>query len=293
MRVAQFVIGGENEPQAEVAVIPLPGMSAGDVELVNLWRDQLQLKHWDRDEVAAQAKTVQIGGDEGRIFDLVSEKPLIEEKHLARTLVAMIVREGTSWFFKMTGPNDLVGKQKEAFVGFLASVRYLASAAGAGQPAANVPPAPPAAAAPPAQADPSRPQWTLPAGWREQAPPPMAMAGFVTEGNASISVTVLEGAAGGTLPNVNRWRGQIKLPPIEQAELDRTTETMEIGGTRVVLVDMSGTSARTGAPTRMVAAIVALPDKTWFYKLQGDDPVVGREKPRFVEFLKSVRYPHG
>jgi hypothetical protein len=292
MRAANFAISGADDQEAEVAVIPLPGMSAADAEVVNLWRDQLQLKRWTADDIAAQAVSIDVGDTPGRLFDLVSEKPLIDDKYPARTLVAMLERERVAWFFKMTGPEALLEKEKPAFVSFLKSIRYLGAESSAAAPSQTMAQA--SASAPAASpADPGKPSWSIPSGWRPQPPPPMAMAGFSTEGDAAVSVTLLEGTGGGTLPNVNRWRGQIKLAPIDDAELERTSEGFEAGGLNVLLVDMSGTSARTGKPTRVLGAIIPQQGRTWFYKLQGDDAVVGQEKARFVDFVKSARYPNG
>lgn len=291
MRAANFTIDGPEEQQAEVAVIPLPGMSAGDAEVVNLWRDQLGLARWTPDQVAAEAAEVKVGDTAGKLFDLVSEKALIEEKHKARTLVAMLTRDDTAWFFKMTGHESLVATQKMAFLKFLESIRYEASAG----PTASSTPATPSSPAPVGSgtADSGRPTWTLPQGWTSSAPPPMALAGFATEGGATVSVTMLEGNGGGLLANVNRWRGQIGLSPVDEKELAATSESFESSGDKILLVDLKGTNVRTGKPSRLLGAIVMKATKSWFYKLQGDDEVVGREKARFVEFVKSIRYPHG
>ena len=41
-----------------------------------------------------------------------------------RILGVVVLRRGQTWFFKMTGPADLVEKQKPAFEAFLKSVRF-------------------------------------------------------------------------------------------------------------------------------------------------------------------------
>jgi hypothetical protein len=43
--------------------------------------------------------------------------------------------------------------------------------------------------------------------------------------------------------------------------------------------------------SRMLGVIVPRPGETWFFKLKGPDVLVAREKPAFLEFLKTVRTP--
>src|ERR1043165_6209601 len=43
MRVASFSIAGKDGQAADVSVIPLPGINGKEVEVVNLWREQVRL----------------------------------------------------------------------------------------------------------------------------------------------------------------------------------------------------------------------------------------------------------
>ena len=45
-------------------------------------------------------------------------------KETRRILGVVVPRRGQTWFFKMTGPADLVDKQKPVFEAFLKSVRF-------------------------------------------------------------------------------------------------------------------------------------------------------------------------
>jgi hypothetical protein len=47
----------------------------------------------------------------------------------------------------------------------------------------------------------------------------------------------LSSPAGGTLANINRWRGQINLPPIEDQDLSRLTETIKSATKDMLLVN--------------------------------------------------------
>ncbi len=64
-----------------------------------------------------------VGGSPGQYVDLTGP----ESAGGLRILAVMVPREKTTWFFKMRGPADLVGRQKSAFEAFVGSVRFTGS----------------------------------------------------------------------------------------------------------------------------------------------------------------------
>ena len=90
--------------------------------------------------------------------------------------------------------------------------------------------------------------------------------------------------------NVNRWRGQIGLPPVPEKEASALAVPLEAGG-KTLLVDLNGTDPRTGKPSRMLVAVLPESGRTWFVKLTGGDGAVGREKEVFTRFVRSVQLP--
>jgi hypothetical protein len=44
-------------------------------------------------------------------------------------------------------------------------------------------------------------------------------------------------------------------------------------------------------PQRTIAAVVEHAGASWFFKMTGEDSVVAAEKPTFIAFLQSVRFP--
>ncbi|MES1194548.1 MAG: hypothetical protein ABUL65_01550, partial [Opitutus sp.] len=60
--------------------------------------------------------------------------------------------------------------------------------------------------------------WTAPADWTAKAPGAMRKGSFTVKGadgsEADLSITAFPGDTGGLLANLNRWRGQISLPPL-------------------------------------------------------------------------------
>ena len=109
---------------------------------------------------------------------------------------------------------------------------------------------------------------------------------------ADVSVVKLGGMAGGLLANVNRWRSQMGLEPVDQAGLDKLISSRDVKGTKVIVVDMAGRSVESGNPSRLVAAIVPRSGVTWFYKMLGNDQLVSQQKAAFIQFVESARYPN-
>ena len=174
MRAASISVAGPNETTADVAVIPLPHLAGREVDFVNLWREQMELAPITRDQLATETQTVPVADGLGQLFDLASEKALIEDTHKARILVVMQNRENLTWFFKMTGPEALVADLKPTFLEFLKSVEYKqAPAASVGAPLAQAGPV-----APTDHTHDDLPNWAPPAGWQSKPPGRMLRASF-------------------------------------------------------------------------------------------------------------------
>src|SRR6185503_8914951 len=141
----------------------------------------------------------------------------------------------------------------------------------------------------------ARPEWAVPPGWQEQPPSPMLLARFqVGDGGgakADVNITVLDGDGGGMSENVNRWRRQLGLTPVPEAEVNKLLIPLDVPGGKAMLVDMSGTDAKTRQPARLIGAIVPREDRTWFYKLMGNEQLAEREKAAFIKFFQTAKYP--
>lgn len=132
--------------------------------------------------------------------------------------------------------------------------------------------------------------WTKPAGWVELPAGGMRKATYRTlpgGAGAEVSVIALAGDAGGPLSNVNRWRGQIGLDAIGEAELAASAERIKSPVGEALLVDFSAQGG--AARNRVVAALLTAGGETWFFKMTGVEAEVGRAKPEFVELLKGLK----
>ena len=133
-------------------------------------------------------------------------------------------------------------------------------------------------------------KWTTPKGWTELQGSGMRFATLNPPGpgKAEMSVIVLPGPAGGELANVNRWRGQIGLPPMDEAALGTARKTVKCKAGTVAVYDF--TSPGGDIQSRMVTGLLATPDgNTWFLKLMGEADPVGKAKPAFMKFLETLR----
>jgi hypothetical protein len=150
-----------------------------------------------------------------------------------------------------------------------------------GMPAGQVP-------APPKPSPQGALKWTTPKGWTEQQGTGMRFATLVPPGpgKAEMSVIMLPGPAGGELANVNRWRGQIGLPPIDEAALAAARKVVKCKAGNVSVYDFTSEG---GVKSRMVVGLLTAPDgNTWFLKLMGEAEAVGKAKPAFMKYLETL-----
>lgn len=138
----------------------------------------------------------------------------------------------------------------------------------------------------------SRPRgvrWTAPAGWKEEAGNGMRVATLTppqTAGKAEVTVIALPGDVGGELANVNRWRGQLALPPVGMADLPAARAAIKTKLGSLFVYDFTGTGA---SKTRLVAGMIQVSGTMWFFKLMGDEKAVAAAKPAFLKLLKGLK----
>ena len=129
---------------------------------------------------------------------------------------------------------------------------------------------------------------TPPADWSEGKVGGMRKAAFVIEdGDQKAEVTVIDLArdAGDRLANVNRWRGQVGLEPIDEAQLRQSLRPIDVGELSGDFVDLVGSAGQT-----ILGVIVDRGEKTWFFKLQGDSKVASAQQADFENYVRSVKW---
>jgi hypothetical protein len=128
-------------------------------------------------------------------------------------------------------------------------------------------------------------QWDIPQGWSSAPASAMRYASFAAEKNgekADISVVTFPGDGGSDADNINRWRQQIGLGPVDS--VDALIVPQHAGALHFSTVDMAGPTAR------VLAGWTRHDGRAWFFKLTGPPAVVEQEKSNFAAFLQSVRF---
>ena len=136
--------------------------------------------------------------------------------------------------------------------------------------------------------------WDVPEGWTDAADPPgFVLAAYDAGGRDSkvlATVSRLAGAGGGGMANINRWRGQVGLPPVKSLE-EQAAEPLQINGEPAGLFDLAG-EPDSGKPAERIVAVI-FPrlhvNETWFFKLSGPADAVEEQKAAFVEMVRSTR----
>lgn len=115
MRYASFSAGA-NENKIEISVVTFLGEGGSDADNINRWRQQIGLPSMSPAAIATQVGQLKNPDATFSTVDIAGAN--------ARTLAAWTRRDGQAWFFKATGANASVEKQKPNFVKFVQSVRF-------------------------------------------------------------------------------------------------------------------------------------------------------------------------
>jgi hypothetical protein len=284
MRRGSFDVGEGTGPLADLAITAFPGNVGGDLANVNRWRGQLSLPPITEAELPAALQPLSANGLTIQLVDLAGGAG----DSSVRMLGAIAPYDGATWFFKLTGPAAIVGAEKARFLEFLTTVRPAAPGAVAATRPAVAPSAPPPGVVTAAAGIPDL-RWSAPAHWQAKPATALRKATYIIPSaagaTAELAVSAFPGNVGGELANVNRWRGQLQLPPFGETELAGAITRLTVHGLPVAVVEF------TSGSQRLVGAIVPQGDATWFFKLTGPADVVAAEKPAFLLFLQSLSAP--
>jgi hypothetical protein len=129
--------------------------------------------------------------------------------------------------------------------------------------------------------------WKLPKGWTQEQGSGMRFATLKApvQGKVDVSVVVLPGTAGGELANVNRWRGQIGLAPIDEGALGSAKTALKAPAGAVSLYDFTSEGEK---KSRMIAGLLFAEGNSWFVKMVGDADAVGLARADFVRLVETL-----
>ena len=96
----------------------------------------------------------------------------------------------------------------------------------------------------------------------------------------------------GTDPaNVNRWRGQVGLAPLAEAEVAKLAEKVSVGDQPADLYDLAGTAPAAAKRERILGVILHRDDTAWFFKMTGECRIGGGTETgfRFIFEIRLIR----
>ena len=136
--------------------------------------------------------------------------------------------------------------------------------------------------------------WDLPAGWMELAPTQMRTGNFSVPAFPGLecTITILPGGGGGLAANLNRWRKQMGLPALTEADIAALPRVKLLGADAASIV-MDGTysGGQEGASPGFTMAAVVLdrPGAAIFVKMVGPTAAVRAEIGHFRALCASLR----
>jgi hypothetical protein len=135
-----------------------------------------------------------------------------------RMLTAVVPVDGQAWFFKVVGPVAVIEKHEKQLNDFFATIGVAAD---------------------------GKPTWKLPAGWTEGGERPMRFATLLMPTDdkpleVAISAASWPGTPVSVVANVNRWRGQLQLPPTDPVNVGKAIREIKAGDKTITIVDLRG-----------------------------------------------------
>jgi hypothetical protein len=278
MRQASFLVKGNNGAVVDISFVSL-GASAGNVlENVNRWLSQIGQPPISEEKLGQISQRLTTSTGQATIVDLPGLPKEADPAKDGRIVAAMITTGNSTLFFKMRGNAALTEAQKGDFIKWVAAVCN--APAEAKSPQMTAMPSD-TGATPPIK-------WKAPEGWTKVPPSSMRYASFSAAGpnggKVDISVVTFPGEGGSDADNVNRWRQQIGLPPMDAGAISSSVTALKSVDTTFSSVDIAGANART------LAAWARHDGHVWFFKATGPNAAVEKEKQNFVKFVESVRF---
>jgi hypothetical protein len=105
--------------EADLAITAFPGDVGGVAANVNRWRGQLGLGTLDDTDIGTVTESLNSNGLHFILVDFSAPAGADGQ----RILAALASWRGATWFFKLTGPSELVEGERPEFVSFLRTVR--------------------------------------------------------------------------------------------------------------------------------------------------------------------------
>jgi hypothetical protein len=165
--------------------------------------------------------------------DAAASDPGRVEGTPTRMIAAIVPRESEAWFVKITGPEEAVATVADEVRQFIGAIELTAD-------------------------DPNRIEWTRPEAWKDGGERMMREATFLLPGgDLPLEVAISKLGYDGDqdpylLANLNRWRGQIGLPPGDSLNAMENLTKIDLDGGVAWVFDAVGATAGGGMQPPMM-----------------------------------------
>ena len=135
--------------------------------------------------------------------------------------------------------------------------------------------------------------WEKPESWIEKSGHAMRLVSFnvpFSNGIGDLSMTTFEGSSGGVEANVNRWRQQIGLEPLNVSEIKQSSVSRDGKLGKFELFKLVNEKNPDSA---ILSAMFHLETSTLFVKLAIDSNGIEETENDFITFCKSIHLIEG
>jgi len=129
----------------------------------------------------------------------------------------------------------------------------------------------------------------LPEGWTKKPGSGMRIVSYAIEGT-TIDFYLISLAMGDVPSNVNRWRGQVGLPPATPEAIDAEVKTFQADGHDLKYIEIYNEEGGWG----VIAAIIDLEPQYWYFTAKGSVEELKANAADIRAFLESIQFEgHG
>ena len=114
IRLASFVVNGEDGKKLDISVTSFPGDVGGLLANVNRWVGQIGLSPVDQSSLGQYCSSITLNGQPGHLIEAFGPDQGL--------LAGALFLEKEAWFFKLQGDRELAESEKSNFTSFLQSI---------------------------------------------------------------------------------------------------------------------------------------------------------------------------
>lgn len=269
------------EPKATCYLTILPLKGGEVLPNLNRWRSQFKLPNLNSvDE--QESETISFLDNQSKLFKLTGDFDPLADNGKNFIAYCLIQTVGENAFtLKCIGPAEFIDKEKDNLISLIKSIKI------SKQTTTEKSTAPTLLPTIPDQID-----WVIPNNWTLTEPKPQRLVTFkpLQKDELECYISIF---SGNIIDNLNRWRSQMGLEPINNTNnQDITTFNSNIGSGVYVFLEgkyNGGMSGQAIENAVMAGAIIQGTNKTVFVKMVGKKEDVLIEKESFINLIKSLK----